>query len=59
MKDISKDVRGYAIMECDPLCSMKIHPLCTFFLRLMNLMLMCFDAELLLLFEYKTVDLLS
>ena len=53
-------VSGSTIMEFVPMCSMDICPLCTLSFTTMNLMSMCFDLdELLLLLEYKTIDLFS
>lgn len=52
-------VRGFDIMEFAPMYSMENFPLCTFFLITRNLISICFDLiELLLLLDYKTVDLL-
>jgi len=61
MKDLGWNlVRGFAIMEVVPKCSMEIFPLYTLSLTTRDLMSMCFDlVELLLLLEYNTTDFLS
>ena len=53
-------VSGSATIEFVLICSIDNYPLCTLYLTVRNLIFICLDfAELLLLLEYRTADLLS